>query len=157
MTRTILTLILSFRVIALNAQTFEQNNFKVKLDCNLENVLTTVNGVDNVSVYECTKQGTSTSVFRIIVIGFKEKITDKETYINDIKRDYLKLGETSFIKIGTEKAVQVSQKVTIEGRNFKQIWITFLYKNKGFTLVLITNSDNAMTLLDNFKKNFSLL
>jgi hypothetical protein len=77
--------------------------------------------------------------------------------INELKADYSKLGAASFITFKGRKAVQVTENVTIEGHSFKQHSISFLYKNKALTLVLVTNSSSGTVLREKYKTNFDLL
>jgi len=151
----LLTILLSAEVSF--SQTFTEHNFKVQTICALTSALNTLDGDEKVNVYQCIDQSSSISIYRVNVITFKKQITDSETYLNQLKADYSKLGAASFITFKGKKAVQVTENVTIEGHNFKQHSISFLYKNKALTLVLVTNSSSGTVLLENYKTNFSLL
>lgn len=157
MKKIILLLTLQLIITASYSQTFSEHNFKVQTICTLTSALNTVDGEDKVNVYQCVDQSSSISIYRVNVITFKKQITDNETYLNKLKADYSKLGAASFITFKGKKAVQVTENVTIEGHSFKQHSISFLYKNKGLTLVLVTNSSSGTVLLEKYKTNFSLL
>ena len=139
------------------SQTFTEHNFKVQTVCTLTIALKTVDGEDKVNVYQCIDQSSSISIYRVNVITLKKQITDNETYLNKLKADYSKLGAASFITFKGKKAVQVTENITIEGHSFKQYSISFLYKNKVLTMVLVTNSSSGTVLLEKYKTNFSLL
>jgi hypothetical protein len=153
-------LLLTTLLFAINfsyAQTFTEHNFKIQTVCALTSALNTIDGEDRINVYQCIDQSSSISIYRVNVITFKKQITNNETYLDKLKSDYSKLGPASFTTFKGQKAVQVIENVVIEGHSFKQYSISFLYKNKALTLVLVTNSSSAGALLEKCKTNFSLL
>lgn len=150
--------LLLFSSTALFSQTFSQHSFKYQGSCSLENAVNTTDGNGNrVSVYQCINQSSSISVYRVNVISFKALITDTEEYFKSLKREYSNLGTPISTTLKGKRAVQVVENVTIEGHTMKQISVSTLYKNKAITLVLVTNSSNYNSLLNNFKNNFSFL
>ena len=149
----LLTLTLLFTTHLSYSQTFKGHNFKVVEVCNLENVLNTGEG----SVYQCIDQSSAITIYRVIFRGFKEQITDTETYFNDLKRLSSKTGAATFTTVKGKKGVQVNENVTVEGHNLKQLSVFFLHKNKSIQIVLVTNSSASLVLFEKFKTNVYFL
>lgn len=150
--------ILFFCLLNSFSQTFRQHNFKYDGVCNLESAINTVNEKgDKVATYQCVKQSSTITVYRVYVISFKATIIDIEEYFRSLKKEYSNLGTPTSTTLKGKKAVQLVENVSIEGHSMKQITISTLYKNKATTLVLVTNSSSYNNLLSNFKNQFSFL
>ena len=159
MKRVLLTIYLLCLVFFVSySQTFNKQNFKFDGICNLENVLNSVdeNG-NNITVYQCSDLSNSVTIYRIIVLTFKEKITDIDEYYRSLKKEYSTLGTPTSTTLKGKKAIQVVEDVLIEGHNMKQVNVSTFHKSKAITLVLITNSSSFSSLLSNFKNQFSYL
>jgi hypothetical protein len=138
------------------SQSFIDYGFKYDGDCSLQLAMNNKDASGNdVAVFQCVNQSTTTSIYRIITISYKKRITDQEEYYKKLKLDYTKLGRTSNTTLKEHKAIQVFENVTIQGNSMKQISISTLYKNIALTLVLITNTSSYESLLSEFKNQFS--
>lgn len=140
------------------SQSINEHHFKYTGKCNLTNAINTFDKKGNkVSVYQFIVKTPTVTIYRVNVISFKENITDTNEYFRSLKSEYSKLGSVSTTTINGMKALQVREKVDIQGYSMKQISISTLYKNKSITLVLVSNSPEYESLLLDFQSKISFL
>lgn len=144
--------------VYLHSQTFLNNNFKFAGNCSLVKYIDTYDEKDNkVTAYECRSHIPESAIYRVFVISFKAVITDVGTYYRVLKDEYQQKGAVSNTTIKGVKAVQVIENIVLEGVPLRQISTAILYKNKSYTLVLLTNSAKYSQLLQAFKNSITLL
>lgn len=140
------------------SQTFLNNDFKFAGNCSLVKYIDTYDEKDNkVTAYECRSHIPESAIYRVFVISFKAFITDVDTYYRVLKNEYQQKGSVSNTTIKGVKAVQVIENIVLEGVPLRQISTVILYKNRSFTLVLLTNSAKYPQLLQAFKNSITLL
>jgi hypothetical protein len=149
--------IIFFIPAALLSQSFPAHHFRVSMDCSLTSVLSTNTDEGKVDVFQCMEESPSIAVYRINVISFNYPITELDAYFKNLEVEYASIGRTSRSTLAGKRAVEVWEDIVVEGRRFRQISVSTLYKNKAITLVLVTNSQQEAQLLQKFQRNFSLL
>jgi len=90
------------------SQTFTKEKFKFEGNCNLENLVNTLDDNGNkVTAYQCSEQQESTNIYRVYIVAFKEKITDVAEFYRTLKKGYATLGNTTLSTIKGKKAIQL--------------------------------------------------
>ena len=145
-------------VIQAYSQEIPQHNFSFNGTCSMEKTLSTKDDKGNdVIVYQCINQnGEIVDVFRVIIIEFNYTISEKDTYIESLKKEYSALGATKEVSFQNHRAVQYDETVSIEGHLLKQRSTTILYKNRSYAFTLVSNSGYFDALNSKFLQQIKL-
>lgn len=142
------------------AQIFNQYDFKITGNFNLKEISTTYDGNNKAISFDNTVYLNDYDIcaYRVIIINFKEKITDLDTYFETLVKENRNLGGTvKQVYFKGNRAVKVVNRVLVEGTYFNQIQLYMFHNNKSYILAILTSSYKHESLFSDYIKHFYFL